>query len=97
LSGIKEDQEQGWVLYTVAMLAVQVVSFIFTYLILRLQDHLPLNPMGFSGVAPDLAWNTTVSFVTNTNWQNCTGEQTCWRSTWPWTRAKPAKRNLALT
>jgi K+-transporting ATPase ATPase A chain len=76
LSGIKEDQEQGWVLYTVAMLAVQVVSFIFTYVILRLQDHLPLNPMGFSGVAPDLAWNTTVSFVTNTNWQNYTGEQT---------------------
>jgi K+-transporting ATPase ATPase A chain len=76
LSGVKEDQEQGWVLYTVAMLAVQVVSFIFTYIILRLQDHLPLNPMGFSGVAPDLAWNTTVSFVTNTNWQNYTGEQT---------------------
>jgi len=76
LSGIKEDQEQGWVLYTVAMLAVQVVSFIFTYLILRLQDHLPLNPMGFSGVASDLAWNTTVSFVTNTNWQNYVGEQT---------------------
>jgi K+-transporting ATPase ATPase A chain len=76
LSGIKEDQEQGWILYTVAMLAVQVVSFILTYVILRLQDHLPLNPMGFSGVAPDLAWNTTVSFVTNTNWQNYTGEQT---------------------
>src|ERR1700687_6147888 len=76
LSGIKEDHEQSWILYTVAMLAVQVVSFILTYLILRLQDHLPLNPMGFSGVAPDLAWNTTVSFVTNTNWQNYTGEQT---------------------
>src|SRR6202171_4057871 len=76
LSGIKEDQEQGWDLYTVAMLAVQVVSFVLTYVILRLQDHLPLNPMGFSGVAPDLAWNTTVSFVTNTNWQNYTGEQT---------------------
>src|ERR1700724_3886900 len=76
LSGIKEDQEQGWILYTVAMLAVQVVSFLFTYVILRLQDRLPLNPMGFSGVAPDLAWNTTVSFVTNTNWQNYTGEQT---------------------
>src|SRR6266849_6129938 len=76
LSGIKEDHEQGWILYTVAMLAVQVVSFVLTYVILRLQDHLPLNPMGFSGVAPDLAWNTTVSFVTNTNWQNYTGEQT---------------------
>src|ERR1700730_8171470 len=58
------------------MLAVQVVSFIFTYLILRLQDHLPLNPMGFSGVAPDLAMNTAISFTTNTNWQNYTGEQT---------------------
>jgi K+-transporting ATPase ATPase A chain len=76
LSGIKEDHEQGWILYTVAMLAVQVVSFVLTYLIRRLQDHLPLHPMGFSGVAPDLAWNTTVSFVTNTNWQNYTGEQT---------------------
>jgi K+-transporting ATPase ATPase A chain len=76
LSGVKEDQEQSWVLYTVAMLAVQVVSFFLTYVILRIQDHLPLNPMGFSGVAPDLAWNTTVSFVTNTNWQNYTGEQT---------------------
>src|ERR1700720_2595983 len=76
LSGIKEDQEQGWVLYTVAMLAVQVVSFIFTYLILRVQDHLPLNPLGFSGVAPDLAMNTAISFTTNTNWQNYTGEQT---------------------
>src|SRR6202048_705065 len=76
LSGIKEDHEQSWILYTVAMLAVQVVSFILTYLILRLQDHLPLNPMGFSGVAPALAWNTTVSFVTNTNCQNYSGEQT---------------------
>src|SRR3979411_1846716 len=76
LSGVKEDREQGWILYTVSMLAVQVVSFVLTYVILRLQDHLPLNPMGFGGVAPDLAWNTTVSFVTNTNWQNYTGEQT---------------------
>src|SRR3982074_2264963 len=49
LSGIKEDQEQGWILYTVTMLAVQVVSFVFTYVILRLQDHLPLNPTGFTG------------------------------------------------
>jgi K+-transporting ATPase ATPase A chain len=44
--------------------------------ILRVQDHLPLNPMGFSGVAPDLAMNTAISFTTNTNWQNYTGEQT---------------------
>src|SRR3982074_150299 len=52
LSGIKEDHEQSWILYTVAMLAVQVVSFVLTYVILRLQDHLPLNPMGVGGVRP---------------------------------------------
>ncbi|HEY4867664.1 MAG TPA: potassium-transporting ATPase subunit KdpA, partial [Candidatus Dormibacteraeota bacterium] len=76
LSGIKEGREQGWVGYLVAMLALQVVSLLFTYVILRVQDHLPLNPMGFSGVAPDLAMNTAISFTTNTNWQNYTGEQT---------------------
>ena len=76
LSGIKEEREQSWVGYLVAMLALQVVSLIFTYLILRVQDRLPLNPMGFSGVAPDLAMNTAISFTTNTNWQNYTGEQT---------------------
>jgi K+-transporting ATPase ATPase A chain len=76
LSGIKEDREQSWVGYLVAMLAVQVVSLLFTYVILRIQNHLPLNPMGFGGVAPDLAMNTAISFTTNTNWQNYTGEQT---------------------
>ncbi len=76
LSGIKEDQEQSWVGYLVAMLAVTVVSLLVTYVILRVQDHLPLNPQGFAGVAPDLAFNTAVSFTTNTNWQNYTGEQT---------------------
>jgi potassium-transporting ATPase potassium-binding subunit len=76
LSGIKEDQEQTWVGYLVAMLAVTFVSFLFTYVILRVQDHLPFNPQGFGPVAPDLAFNTAVSFTTNTNWQNYTGEQT---------------------
>jgi potassium-transporting ATPase potassium-binding subunit len=76
LSGIKEDQEQTWVGYLVAMLAVTLVSLLATYAILRLQDHLPLNPQGFGPVAPDLAWNTAVSFTTNTNWQNYAGEQT---------------------
>ena len=76
LSGIKEDQEQSWVGYLVATLAVTVVSLLATYVILRLQDHLPLNPQGFGPVAPDLAFNTAVSFTTNTNWQNYTGEQT---------------------
>ena len=76
LSGIKEDVEQNWVRYLVAMLGVQVVSLLFTYAILRLQNHLPLNPMGLGPVAPDLALNTAISFTTNTNWQNYTGEQT---------------------
>ena len=76
LSGIREDREQTWVIYLVAMLVVQVVSLLISYIILRVQDHLPLNPMGFGPVAPDLALNTAISFTTNTNWQNYTGEQT---------------------
>src|SRR5215471_13928593 len=63
-------------MYTVAMLAVQVVSLLLTYVILRLQDHLPLNPMQWSGVPADLTLNTAISFTTNTNWQNYTGETT---------------------
>ena len=76
LSGIKEDREQSWIMYTVAMLAVQVVSLLFTYVILRLQDHLPLNPMQWPGIPADLTLNTAISFTTNTNWQNYTGETT---------------------
>jgi K+-transporting ATPase ATPase A chain len=76
LSGIREDHEQGWVLYLVAMLVVQVVSLLLSYVIFRLQDHLPLNPMGLPAVPADLAFNTAVSFTTNTNWQNYVGEQT---------------------
>src|SRR6202140_4931904 len=81
LMGVKEDQEQTWIRYTVSVLIVSVVSFVFTYLLLRLQSKLPfndfgLNPMGFGPVAPDLAFNTAVSFTTNTNWQNYTGEST---------------------
>jgi potassium-transporting ATPase potassium-binding subunit len=76
LVGIDEAKEQGWVGYLLAMLSVTVVSLLFTYVILRIQDHLPLNPQGFGPVPADLAWNTAVSFTTNTNWQNYTGEQT---------------------
>jgi potassium-transporting ATPase potassium-binding subunit len=76
LMGVKEDAEQSWLRYAVAMLAVTVASLLFTYLVLRLQDRLPFNPQGFSPVAPDLALNTAISFTTNTNWQNYTGEQT---------------------
>jgi len=76
LSGIREDREQGWVAYLVAMLIVQVISLLISYVIFRVQDHLPLNPMGLGPVAPDLALNTAISFTTNTNWQNYVGEQT---------------------
>jgi K+-transporting ATPase ATPase A chain len=79
--GVKEDQEQDWKQYTLSVIIVSAVSFLFTYLLLRIQGHLPfndfgLNPNGFSGVAPDLSLNTAISFTTNTNWQNYTGEQT---------------------
>src|SRR6202171_2797607 len=76
LMGVKEDEEQSWLRYAIATLAVTVASLVFTYLVLRLQDHLPFNPQGFGPVAPDLAMNTAISFTTNTNWQNYTGEQT---------------------
>jgi potassium-transporting ATPase potassium-binding subunit len=76
LMGVKEEDEQSWLRYAVAMLAVTVVSLLFTYLVLRLQDRLPFNPQGFGPVVPDLALNTAISFTTNTNWQNYTGEQT---------------------
>jgi K+-transporting ATPase ATPase A chain len=78
--GVKEDSEQTWVGYLVAILAVTVVSLVLTYVLLRFQDKLPLqaqiNPQGFSGVGPDLSMNTAISFTTNTNWQNYAGEST---------------------
>src|SRR6266852_181994 len=57
-------------------LLLTVGACLFTYVILRVQDHLPLNPMALGAVAADLAFNTAVSFTTNTNWQNYTGETT---------------------
>jgi potassium-transporting ATPase potassium-binding subunit len=81
LIGVKEDEEQTWLRYTFSVLIVSAVSFVFTYLLLRFQGKLPfndfgLNPMGFGPVAPDLSLNTAISFTTNTNWQNYTGETT---------------------
>ena len=75
-SGIDEAQEQGWVSYLVAMLYLHVGGFLILYLLLRLQGLLPFNPAGQGAVAPDLAFNTAASFVTNTNWQNYGGEST---------------------
>ena len=80
LIGVKEDDEQTWVRYLAATLVVTVVSILVTFLLLRFQDRLPfqsvINPQGFPGVAPDLAMNTSISFATNTNWQNYAGEAT---------------------
>jgi K+-transporting ATPase ATPase A chain len=85
LSGVREDAEQRWTGYAGALLAFSVATFTFTYLIQRLQGFLPLNPQGFStshavagatSMAPDLAFNTAVSFISNTNWQSYYGETT---------------------
>ncbi|HEY1420758.1 MAG TPA: potassium-transporting ATPase subunit KdpA, partial [Candidatus Dormibacteraeota bacterium] len=76
LIGVDEDHEQGWLGYAISVIAVTFASLLFTYAELRLQDKLPFNPQGFGPVAPDLALNTAISFTTNTNWQNYTGEQT---------------------
>ncbi|MDI7860495.1 potassium-transporting ATPase subunit KdpA [Rhizobiaceae bacterium n13] len=76
LAGVDPAKEQGWRSYALAMLAFSAVGFAALYAILRLQAYLPLNPQGFGNVPPDLAFNTAVSFVTNTNWQNYGGETT---------------------
>ncbi|MBP2551493.1 K+-transporting ATPase ATPase A chain [Neorhizobium galegae] len=76
LSGIDPRKEQGWLAYTLSMLAFSLIGFVSLYAILRLQAYLPLNPQGFAAVPADLAFNTAVSFVTNTNWQNYAGEAT---------------------
>src|SRR5262249_28401727 len=74
-AGIDEAREQHWLTYTVAMLLFNVGGFLILYALMRLQGVLPLNPADQSAVAPDLAFNTAVSFVTNTNWQNYGGER----------------------
>jgi K+-transporting ATPase ATPase A chain len=75
-AGIDASKEQGWRDYTVAMLVFNAAGFVFLYALMRLQGWLPLNPQDFSAVAPDLAFNTAISFVTNTNWQAYGGETT---------------------
>src|SRR6476660_9953392 len=76
IAGIDETREQHWITYTVAMLLFNAAGFLLVYAILRLQALLPLNPAGMSAVAPDLTFNTAVSFTPNTNWQNYGGENT---------------------
>src|SRR5579871_2640004 len=76
--GVKEEVEQRWTQYTAALLSFSVFGFLLTYLIQRAQGFLPFNPQHFnaSNVPPDLAFNTSTSFVTNTNWQAYGGEST---------------------
>jgi K+-transporting ATPase ATPase A chain len=76
LAGIRAEKEQSWFAYTLAMLTFNGVGFLLLYALMRLQAFLPLNPQDFAGVAPDLAFNTAVSFTTNTNWQAYSGETT---------------------
>jgi K+-transporting ATPase ATPase A chain len=74
LAGVDPARGQGWQGYTLAMLAANAAGFVVLYALLRLQGLLPFNPQGFDGLSPWLAFNTAVSFVTNTNWQAYSGE-----------------------
>ena len=78
LCGVREDEEQRWTQYTASLLAFSLFAFLFAYALQRLQGLLPLNPQGFGAgqVSPDLAFNTAISFMTNTNWQAYSGEST---------------------
>ena len=75
-AGVDERREQSWVGYTVGMLLFHVGGFLILYAILRFQAALPFNPAGQSAVGEDLSFNTAISFITNTNWQNYGGEST---------------------
>ncbi|MGL3210141.1 MULTISPECIES: potassium-transporting ATPase subunit KdpA [unclassified Bradyrhizobium] len=76
VGGVDERREQHWLTYTVAMLLFHVGGFAIIYGLMRLQAVLPFNPAGQSAVAEDLSFNTAISFITNTNWQNYGGEST---------------------
>src|SRR5215813_12032499 len=85
LGGVREDMEQTWVRYTASLISLSLFCFVFPYVLQRLQGLLPLNPMGFStgaapgsatAMTPDLAFNTAVSFMTNTNWQSYSPDTT---------------------
>jgi len=75
-TGVDPDEEMHWTTYLVAMLIFTAATVFLTYFVQRLQGHLPLNPQHLAGVEPWLAWNTAVSFSTNTNWQAYTPETT---------------------
>ncbi len=76
LAGIDARNEMSWKTYALSIILFSFGGFILLYTILRFQDVLPLNPQGLGAVPPDLAFNTAVSFITNTNWQSYGGEST---------------------
>jgi K+-transporting ATPase ATPase A chain len=76
ISGVDETREQHWLTYTVAMLLFHAAGFALLYALLRVQGALPFNPAEMLAMPPDLSFNTAVSFITNTNWQNYGGEST---------------------
>jgi K+-transporting ATPase ATPase A chain len=73
---IDPAREMSWKSYVLAVMGFSAVGFIYLYTLLRTQAYLPFNPQHFGNVAPDLAWNTAISFLTNTNWQFYSGEST---------------------
>jgi K+-transporting ATPase ATPase A chain len=76
MCGVNEESEQRWTTYAISLLAFSFASVVVLYAQLRLQGHLPFNPDHMKSVAPELSFNTSVSFLTNTNWQNYVGEST---------------------
>jgi K+-transporting ATPase ATPase A chain len=76
LAGVDEKREQSWFMFAIATIAFSIAGFVSLYALQRFQNVLPLNPQGFDAVGPDLAFNTSISFITNTNWQNYGGETT---------------------
>src|SRR3954451_4105240 len=76
LAGIEPARGMGWRQYTVALIVLNAVHFLLLYIILRAQHYLPFNPEHLAGLAPRTAFNTAMSFVTNTNWQAYSGETT---------------------
>ncbi|MDP2881193.1 MAG: potassium-transporting ATPase subunit KdpA [Azonexus sp.] len=76
LCGIRPDEEMGWLKYAFAILLFNVLGALAVYALQRLQAGLPLNPQAFAAVSPDSAFNTAISFATNTNWQGYVGEAT---------------------
>ncbi len=75
LAGVDPARGMGWKTYATTLIALQAAHFLILYAVLRLQWYLPFNPQGMAGMSPRLAFNTAISFVTNTNWQAYAGEQ----------------------